>query len=84
MGVNFAEYNHNLELGKECLCRGLDRLVIHYGGKRTKPQLRGYSDGISLADWLKRERKAMIYAVKEFDGNRSPGKSKGLKGLTVT
>lgn len=56
VGVNFAEYNHNLELGKECLCRGLDRLVIHYGGKRTKPQLRGYSDGISLADWLKKRK----------------------------
>lgn len=43
VGKKFSEYNHNLELCKECLCRGLDRLVIHYGGKRNHPQLKGYA-----------------------------------------
>lgn len=56
VGKKFSEYNHNLELCKECLCRGLDRLVIHYGGKRNHPQLKGYGDGITVAEWLaKRE-----------------------------
>lgn len=55
-GATIAEYKHNLELCKECLCRGLDRLVIHYGGKRNRPQLKGYGDGITVAEWLaKRE-----------------------------
>ena len=43
VGKKFSEYNHNLELCKECLCRGLDRLVIHYGGKRNHPQPKGYA-----------------------------------------
>lgn len=59
-----AQYNHDLAVTKEDLCRGLDDLAIHYGIKPVKPlrihaytQLTFWTD---IEDYLKRVRSHVV------------------------
>ena len=53
--ISVAQYRHDLELAKEYLCLGLDKLVNHYGlaMKQRKSKITGYSENNTLEEWLK-------------------------------
>lgn len=56
--ITNAQYNHDLEMAKEYLCRGLDNLAFHYGVKPIRRQkIRGMVEVKffdDLDDWLEK------------------------------